>query len=246
MFFRSLSQIVRAPSDGPTGDPAPAPAPASAPSTPAAEPPIAAALTDPAAPTDPAAAPQLPGALTDPAPVDPNVPPADPAAPVVIDPASYEVELPEGVTRDDPFVTEFLKGAADKGLDNATVKDLVKQVGPLLKDQLEAPFRAWQDMNNQWVAEVKADPQIGGAKLATSIQTIHAGIAAALPDAAQAKAVHEALRTTGAGNNLAIIRLLHAMSARLTEKPVVQGDGPVAPQQRSMAERLYPTHVKTA
>ena len=154
-------------------------------------------------------------------------------------PADYQLELPEGTAPDDPLLVAFLEGAAKGGMDNDSVQAVVSALGPKIAEQMAAPAKLWNELNDKWRAEVKADAKLGGANLDATIATVASGIDL-VSTPAEAQAVREALTMTGAGNNPAIVRLLHGMAARLVEKGAVQGKSPA--DRRSAAAVLYPTH----
>jgi hypothetical protein len=160
---------------------------------------------------------------------------AAPAEP--IDPASYEVKLPEGMTREDPMVSNFLASAAELGLKGDAVQTVLDKMAPLVAEQLAAPMKAWTDLNNAWQAEIKADPEVGGTKLTASVATITSVI-----DRFGTPELKDALRMTGAVNNPHIFRFLHKLSAAYTEAtPVAAGNsGFVAPPGRALAA-MYPS-----
>jgi len=163
----------------------------------------------------------------------------EPPAPEPMKPEDYKLELPEGITADDPLLTAFLEGAAKGGMDNESVQAVVGALGPKLAEQITAPMKAWTTLNETWQAEVKADPVIGGANLPATIKTVTDAISlVSTPEEAQA--AREALTMTGAGNNPAIVRLMHRMASRLVEKGAVQGNSPA--ESRSPAAVLYPSH----
>jgi hypothetical protein len=158
----------------------------------------------------------------------------DTQAPEPMKPEDYKLELPEGITADDPLLTAFLEGAAKGGMDNDSVQAVVSSLGPKLAEQMAAPMKAWTTLNETWQAEVKADPVIGGANLPTTIKTVADAISlVSTPEEAQA--AREALTMTGAGNNP-----MHRMASRLVEKGAVQGNSPA--ESRSPAAVLYPSH----
>lgn len=160
-------------------------------------------------------------------------------APEPIKPEDYKLELPEGIAADDPLLVAFLEGAAKGGMDNESVQAVVSALGPKLAEQMAAPMKAWIALNETWQAEVKADPVIGGANLPATIRTVADAISlVSTPE--EARAAREALTMTGAGNNPAIVRLMHRMASRLVEKGAVQGNSPA--ESRSPAAVLYPSH----
>jgi len=167
----------------------------------------------------------------------------EPSAPE-IKPEDYKIEMPEGIKADDPLVVAFLEGAAKGGMDNESVQAVISTLGPKLAEQMQAPMRAWVDLNEQWLAEVKADPVIGGDKLTTTQETVWQAMAlVSKPE--EVLAVREALNLTGAGNNPAIIRLLFNMAKRLVEPGPVKGKAPTEPA-KSPAALLYPNHNSAA
>jgi hypothetical protein len=249
MFIRN--RITYAAEDGggaapPAADPAPASTPPA--STPPAAPPATGAPDADAGQPQSALKDTL---LTAEPPKTEGEPPADPAktegagegekapAPEPMKPEDYTLELPEGIAADDPLLTAFLEGAAKGGMDNESVQAVVASLGPKLAEQLAAPMKAWTSLNEAWQAEVKADPVIGGDKLPATIQTVADAInLVSTPE--EARLAREALTMTGAGNNPAIVRLMHRMATRLTEQRPVQGKSPA--EVKSPAAVLYPTH----
>lgn len=257
MLIDRYKRFVWQPSDG--GGSAPAAAPAEAAPAPAeAAPAPAAAAPAEAAPAPAAAAPNedvLDNSLLSTPPAKEgegetkgDQPGADKkegeqSAPE-IKPEDYKVELPEGIKADDPLLVSFLEGAAKGGMDNESVQAVINSLGPKLAEQMQAPIKRWIDLNEQWVAEVKADPVIGGDKLPVAQETVWQAMAlVSKPE--EVVAVREALNMTGAGNNPAIIRLLYNMAKRLVEPGAVKGNAPAEPT-KSVAALLYPSHNNTA
>jgi hypothetical protein len=250
MLIDRYMRIVRQPSDGGGASPAEA-APAAAPAeaAPAAAPAETPAAAAPAAET-PASEQQesvLGKTLLDAEPEKPaegDTPGADtkegePSAPE-IKPEDYNVELPEGIGKDDPLLVSFLEGAAKGGMDNESVQAVINTLGPKLVEQMQAPIKAWVDLNEKWVAEVQADPVIGGDKWPMAKETVLQAMTLVLTPE-ETRATREALGLTGAGNNPAVIRLLYSMAKRLVEPGPVKGNAPTEPP-KSAAALLYPKH----
>jgi hypothetical protein len=178
-------------------------------------------------------------------PADPAKPPEPQKPPEPVKPEDYKIEgLPETIKADDPMVKAFLDGAADAGLTNEAVNKVLGKIAPLVAAELEAPAKTWLDMNAKWQAAVKADPEFGGVNFDANVQRVASAInLVSTPE--QARAIDEALKITGAGNNPALVGLLHRMSVRLTEpaKPV---GGTPTPVPKDPAEALYPSATKPA
>ena len=222
------------PSSTPAAEPSATPAPA-------ATEPVTTQTPEPASPLDtPLVAPK-----TEDKPAESAEPKADEPKPDDKKPEEPEMKaedyildpLPEGMTRDNPMLTKFLEGAARGRMDGESVKAIVAEMAPLIQEQMDAPIKLWVETNAAWKNEIMSDPEIGGEKFAThTLPTIQK----ALDQFGDAK-IWEALHTTGAGNNPAIVRTLFKMASQLTEAtttPVVN-TSPVAVPSRAAA--LYPS-----
>jgi len=176
--------------------------------------------------------------------------PVKPDAPAAIKPEDYKIPealVEQGFTVDDPTVKGYLTKAAELGLPQEQVAALMETVAPAIREQALAPYQAWKTLQDQWSAEIKADPELGGAKLGETVAKIRQGITAfatkpgatAEQVAAEVAKVDEALRITGAGNNPTFVRLLHHAFSRLTEGNHVAGSPPGGGQKRSPAEVLF-------
>lgn len=77
---------------------------------------------------------------------------------------------------------------------------LVDMQAAAAKSASEKSTQAWYDVQNAWIAEVKADPEIGGDKLAPTLGLIDRAIETyGTPQDQQA--LREAFAYTGFGNN---------------------------------------------
>jgi hypothetical protein len=204
-----------------------------------ADPVVAAAPAEhsPAA-TPPAAAtpPVTPSTAGEPAAGDPATPPAEapktelgkaeapkPAEAVAFDAAKLTV--PEGMKADDPLFKSFGETMADAKLDpQARGQKLLDLYKDGIKSVQEAQVNAWKTTNEKWVNEVKADPEIGGAKFEPTKTSIAKAIDSLGPDLSVA--FRQGLDATGAGNHPAIWKGLAKMAALLTEGGHVSGAPP--------------------
>lgn len=219
----------------------------------------------PAAPAAQEAAPatlltEEPPASTEEKPAEATETKAEEKAPEPIDPASYEVTLPEGIDRDDPLVEAFLAGAAKGGMEQDSVQAVLDSLAPKLAERLAEPANMWRDLNEQWRGEIKRMPDIGGANEAKTIATVRNAMNTLctgykLADGTEVSAQQEqaalvdALNMTGAGNNPALVRFLYRAAARLVE-PGVSDPGPVSggavPNTGNLAARMYPSSADAA
>ena len=199
--------------------------------TPSTETVVPAVVVEPAAPapveTAPAAdAPQL---HTDTATLlegigkEAEAAPADAAPAVeVVTPATYQpFELPEGLSADPKQMEAFTEIAAKTGLDQETAQSLVSMHASALatmQQQMAADqHRVFADTRAQWVNQVKADPDMGGAAFETSMKAVARARDRLVP-AERREAFENFLRVTGAGDHPEFLRILHTAS-RLLDEP---------------------------
>lgn len=161
-------------------------------------------------------------------------------------PKEYEeFKVPDGFELDAEVTKEV--GTLFKGMnltqDNA--QKLVDFYVAKTQEANEAPFKLWQDTQDKWINEVKADKEIGG-KLDEVKSTISKAIDS-LGDPTLSTAFRQVLDYTGAGNNLHFIKGLYKLASQLTEGGHVAGKGPSEGGQqkpgagpRSVAQALYP------
>lgn len=173
--------------------------------------------------------------ILDAAPAEPKAPEAPPEP---IDPASYEIKLPEGVTREDPLVAAFLDTAAGNRLDGAAVQAVFDKMLPLVTEIRAEPQRAWQTLNAEWQTQVRADPEIGGAKLPATVERVSNVI-----ERFGTPGLKEALRLTGAANHPEILRFVNRLAEAYTEATPVQtgNSGHVSPPPGRALAAMYPS-----
>jgi len=106
------------------------------------------------------------------------------------------------------------------------------------------PYQVWNEMQEKWVKEVKADP-VMGSRL-NEIKTTISRAIDGLGDPKLAQEFRAAMDYTGAGNNPAFIRAFWKLSQMVTEGTHVAGNGPSPAGQRragempSAAQAMYP------
>lgn len=147
------------PATPPAGTPPPATPPAGAPSAPpAATPPAAPAGTLLGGNDQPPAGEQ---------------PPAGGPAPA---PADVDLKLPAGFDDNAPILGEFKGVAKELGLDSAKAQ---KVFDVYVKAQTEAQARAESEFKatrEQWTADMRKDPEIGGAKWDATVTAARLGM----------------------------------------------------------------------
>lgn len=162
-------------------------------------------------------------------------------------PEKYEdFKVPEGFTLDGEVATEAGAIFKDLNLSQAAAQRLVDFYVGKTKEAADAPFKLWQDTQERWIGEAKADKEIGG-KLPEVKQVVSRAIDS-LGDPALAQSFREAMDITGAGNHPAFIKAFYKLAQKVTEGTHVAGGGPSPAGQKrpgsqpeTAAKALYPT-----
>ena len=136
-------------------------------------------------------------------------------------PEKYELKLPDGFAISDDATALF----KDLKLDNASAQKLADFHIAKQEAAGKAPYDLWQQTQEDWVKEIKADPEIGG-KLDEVRRTTAKAIDQHLPPEL-AKSFRAALNFTGAGNNPTFVKAFYQFSKLLTEGTHVPAGGPV-------------------
>ncbi|HVJ40140.1 MAG TPA: hypothetical protein VM639_01535 [Dongiaceae bacterium] len=142
--------------------------------------------------------------------------------------------LPEGIDVDPQSLTEAKQLFAADGLSQERAQSYVDLYAAKLKEAVETPYRIWADTQRDWQQAVKADREIGGAKLGSNL-----AIAAKAVDRFGGEALRQALNISGAGNHPDVVRAFIRIGKAISEDALVLGRG-VAHEYRSRADRLYP------
>lgn len=149
------------------------------------------------------------------------------AAPEAFD--TTKLTLPEGVTVDeeaskafsdilaDPALSAQERGQKLFDLHSANLQELQKSVSQQMQDANKA---TWEKMNNDWrsaikeLPEFKNNPDAEAGKVMQALKSVGAG-----------EEFFAALNLTGAGNNPAILQVLHRMAQPFIEGGAVSGAG---------------------
>jgi hypothetical protein len=219
--------------------------PAAAPVDPAAPKPADAKPVDPAKPADPAAAAAAPAA----------------GAPVALPPVDYfkDVAIPETIKIADDQRTELAGaldlirgGNASEGMGKLVSlheKAMQSYAEQVVKDQ----WSSFRKTNEDWRTQVMADPLLGGAGHKTAMAAVARMRDMAVSNHKPGTPEHEAdrrsfddfLKSTGAGNHPAFLRMMHNFSRAFDEPAMPPADIRVpkdigrAPGDRR--SRMYPS-----
>jgi hypothetical protein len=152
--------------------------------------------------------------------------------------------VPEGFQMDEAVSKEI--GTIFKGMNltQAQGQQLVDFYTAKTAESANQPYQAWQETQEQWVKEVKADRELGPRL--NEVKTTISRAIDGLNDPKLARDFREAMDYTGAGNNPAFIRAFWKLAQMVTEGGHVAGGGPSPQGQRkagetpSAARAMYP------
>jgi hypothetical protein len=160
-------------------------------------------------------------------------------------PVEYaQFTVPDGYELDAGVAKEASSIFKTMNLSQAQAQQLVDFYTQKTTESANQPYQAWNEMQEQWVKEVKADPQLG-PKL-NEVKTTIARAIDGLGDPKLAASFREAMDFTGAGNNPAFIKAFYKLAQMVTEGGHVAGTGPSPQGQRrqgetpSAARAMYP------
>jgi hypothetical protein len=152
--------------------------------------------------------------------------------------------VPEGFVLDEAVNKEAMGLFKGMNISQEQGQQLVDFYVKHTTESANQPYEVWSSMQEKWVNEVKADPQLG-PRLNEVKQTISRAIDG-LGDAKLASEFREAMDYTGAGNNPAFIRTFFKLAQMVTEGKHIAGNGPSVHGQRerqgnvSAAGAMYP------
>jgi len=159
-------------------------------------------------------------------------------------PEKYEAwKLPDGFEMPEAKLTLVNDTFKELGISQEAGQKLVDLYAGQLKEEIEAPYKAYTDLRKTWRDEVAADPKIG--KILPQVKQDIARALDGIGDPVLVTAYKEAMDLTGAGDHPAFIKVLHALAQRAVEGKPVTGKGPAgvtAPGAKPTtgAAALYP------
>lgn len=148
-----------------------------------------------------------------------------------------QLKIPEGFEVQPELSGKFLEilNGDQSPLDRANA--LLALHGETLNAASEASSKAWDDMQTEWKDEVKADPTVGGAKLQPTLNNIGKLINEFGND--ELRSVFD---TTGAGNNVHMVKFLNTIAEKLTEGNFFTASAPSGGSDAdATAKRMFPS-----
>jgi hypothetical protein len=157
-------------------------------------------------------------------------------------PEKYEdFKTPEGFTLDPDAVPEIHGMFKDMRLPQAEAQRLVDYYSKKTLEAAQAPVEYYKEMQDKWVQEIQADPEIGGSKL-DQVKTTIGRALDSLGDQKLANEFRAAMDLTGAGNHPAFVKAFYRFAQKITEGTTHVGGAPRGANERpkSAAQAIYP------
>jgi hypothetical protein len=155
-----------------------------------------------------------------------------------VDPAAipdkYDLKTPEGVALDEAALAEFEPIAKELKLTNEQAQKLADLHTKRMQETDKANAEQWKQTTAKWVDDVKADKELGGANLDTSVR--HAQTALNKFGTPELLAQMDA---TGMGNHPELVRVFARIGKAMAEDNFIQSgkDGVIG----DPAKRLFPS-----
>lgn len=152
-------------------------------------------------------------------------------------PEKYEFKPIDGVQLATEVVDKFSEVAKELNLPQEAAQKVLDKVAPVIAAQQLAAVEA---VNTKWIADVKADKEIGGEKLEANL-----AVAKKARDAFGTPELRTLLQETRLGNNPEVIRFFYKVGQAISEDKFVPGGKntpgakPGATPTEAQAQRLY-------
>lgn len=149
-------------------------------------------------------------------------------------PEKYDLKVPDGMTLDESALAEFDPVARELNLSNEQAQKLADIYSKRMTELAQRQQESWKETTAKWVDNVKADKEIGGQNLDTSVR--HAQAALTKFGTPELKAQMDA---TGMGNHPELVRVFARIGKAMAEDTFVQSsrDG----VQSDPAKKMFPS-----
>lgn len=148
-------------------------------------------------------------------------------------PDKYEFKAAEGQQLDTAAIADFEPVARELGLNNEQAQKLVDMYGTKLLPMVQQQqAEAWQKTTEQWAVDVKADKEIGGDNLTSSLSAAQRAL-----DKFGTPELKTYLDTTGLGNHPELVKAFVKIGKAMSEDGMVTGSKTTT---QSVAQRMYP------
>lgn len=149
-------------------------------------------------------------------------------------PEKYDLKVPDGMTLDEAALAEFDPIARELNLSNEQAQKLADVYSKRMAEVAQKQQESWKETTAKWVDDVKADKEIGGQNLDTSVR--HAQAALTKFGTPELRAQMDA---TGMGNHPELVRVFARIGKAMAEDSFVQSSRDGA--QADPAKKMFPS-----
>lgn len=144
-------------------------------------------------------------------------------------------EVPEGLTLDEGFLTDFTNIAKESGLSPEQFKKMTDMGAKMATSIMTKAQEANQQRIDGWRQETENDKEIGGEKLAENLS-----IAKRAMETFGSPELSAVLDESGLGNHPALIKALVKIGRGVSEDSLVPGGAQSAAPAKTIAQQMYP------
>lgn len=150
-------------------------------------------------------------------------------------PEKYELTLPEDSLLDKSAIERTAAEAKEQGLSNDAAQEFLNRQSQALTDHVDK-------QSEDWIAEIKADKEIGGDNYGESVE-----MARRVVNRFGNDALRESLNKYGYGNHPEVVRFCANIGKAMGEDKLISGAvKPASPKPKTAADRLYGGKPETA
>lgn len=148
--------------------------------------------------------------------------------------ALESLAMPEGYTMSQEQSDAFLGVLNNHMSPTERAQALINLHAQTMQTSEDAAWSEWNTQQEEWINEVKADQDLGGAKLDDTLGRI-----GKLVDKFGSSEFRDVLDATGAGNNIHVIRFLNNIAAQLGESTMASGQPQAG--EPDLLRSMYPS-----
>ena len=153
-----------------------------------------------------------------------------PVAPIVYQPFAY----PEGMTVEPEALAQAHALFNEARLPQQQAQKFIDLAMARERAAAERGVKAFHELQDKWLAEIKADPEIGGERLAQAVAQ-----ATRVLERLAVPGLKEALNVTGAGNHPAVVKAFVRLGRILAEDRFSPGREAARQAPRTPADVIY-------
>lgn len=149
-------------------------------------------------------------------------------------PEKYDLKVPDGMTIDEAALAEFDPIARELNLSNEQAQKLADIYSKRMAESSRQQQEQWKQTTEKWVDDVKADKELGGQNLETSIKHAQAAL-----NKFGTPELRSQMDATGMGNHPELVRVFARIGKAMAEDTFVQSGKDGA--QVDPAKKLFPS-----